>query len=219
MNLEELPTAYDAQAAEARWYDEWERRGYFGAAAGSERPPYCIVLPPPNVTGALHIGHAFQQLLQDIVIFTFFADATVGSVASLVDRENLVRKIHFPRMVVPLSVVLTAYFNFLLNLLVVIVFALASGVEPRISWLELPLLLVFLGLFVIGIAMLLSSLYVRFRDVQPIWDVVAQALFYASPVIYVIEKIPQPAWKHIVMCNPDRLDLVTITPDCSTSPW
>ncbi len=141
-------------------------------------------------------------LLQDIVIFTFFADATVGSVASLVDRENLVRKIHFPRMVVPLSVVLTAYFNFLLNLLVVIVFALASGVEPRISWLELPLLLVFLGLFVIGIAMLLSSLYVRFRDVQPIWDVVAQALFYASPVIYVIEKIPQPAWKHIVMCNP-----------------
>ena len=68
MNLEELPTAYDAQAAEARWYDEWERRGYFGAAAGSERPPYCIVLPPPNVTGALHIGHAFQQLLQDIVI-------------------------------------------------------------------------------------------------------------------------------------------------------
>ena len=126
----------------------------------------------------------------------------MGSVASLVDRENLVRKIHFPRMVVPLSVVLTAYFNFLLNLLVVIVFALASGVEPRISWLELPLLLVFLGLFVIGIAMLLSSLYVRFRDVQPIWDVVAQALFYASPVIYVIEKIPQPAWKHIVMCNP-----------------
>src|SRR5256885_6594891 len=65
---EEMPSVYDARAAEARWYDEWGRRGYFGAAAGSERAPYCIALPPPNVTGALHIGHAFQQLLQDIVI-------------------------------------------------------------------------------------------------------------------------------------------------------
>src|SRR5437660_10209382 len=65
---EEMPSVYDARAAEARWYDEWERRGYFGPAAGSERAAYCIVLPPPNVTGALHIGHAFQQLLQDIVI-------------------------------------------------------------------------------------------------------------------------------------------------------
>jgi ABC-2 type transport system permease protein len=147
-------------------------------------------------------SHYSVVLLQDIVIFTFFADATIGSVASLVDRENLVRKIHFPRMVVPLAVVLTAGFNFLLNLAVVMVFALASGVEPRLSWLELPLLLAFLCVFVIGIAMLLSSLYVRFRDVQPIWEVVAQALFYASPVIYPIEKIPVRSWEKIVMCNP-----------------
>src|SRR2546421_2872827 len=113
-------------------------------------------------------NHYSVVLLEDIVIFTFFADATIGSVRSLVDRENLVRKIHFPRMVVPLAVVLMAYFNFLLNLVVVMIFALARGITPRITWLELPLLLLFLGLFVTGIAMLLSSLYVRFRDVRPI---------------------------------------------------
>jgi ABC-2 type transport system permease protein len=141
-------------------------------------------------------------LLEDIVMFTFFADATVGAVSCLVDRENLVRKIHFPRMVIPLAVVLTAYFNFLLNLLIVLIFALANGVEPRVTWLELPVLLVGLGVFVTGVAMLLSALYVRFRDVRPIWEVVAQALFYASPVIYVIEKIPHESWKLIVMCNP-----------------
>ena len=141
-------------------------------------------------------------LLENVVIFTFFADATLGSVSSLVDRENLVRKIHFPRMVVPLSVVLTAYFNFLLNLLVVLVFALASGVEPHTSWIQLPVLLLFLGVYVTGLAMLLSSLYVRYRDVRPIWEVVAQALFYASPVIYVIELIPHESWTKIVMCNP-----------------
>src|SRR6266511_2235831 len=64
----DMPTAYDPRATEKRWYQVWERRGYFSAKAGSGREPFCIVLPPPNVTGALHIGHAFQQLHQDIVI-------------------------------------------------------------------------------------------------------------------------------------------------------
>ena len=64
----DLAPVYEPEAVEARWYPEWERRGYFGASAGSDRSPFCIVLPPPNVTGALHMGHAFQQLLQDIVI-------------------------------------------------------------------------------------------------------------------------------------------------------
>jgi valyl-tRNA synthetase len=63
-----MPTAYDALSTEGRWYREWLRRGYFRAAPNPDRRPYCVVLPPPNVTGALHTGHAFQQLLQDIVI-------------------------------------------------------------------------------------------------------------------------------------------------------
>ncbi|MEA2397147.1 MAG: type transport system permease protein [Thermoleophilaceae bacterium] len=147
-------------------------------------------------------------LLTDIVIFTFFADATGGCVSSLVDRENLVRKIQFPRMVVPLAVVLNAYFNLLLNIVVVFVFATigsssyAKDFTPRLSWLELPVLLLFLGVFVVGIGMLLSALYVRFRDMRPIWEVVSQALFYASPVIYPIEKIPEKALQPYVMANP-----------------
>jgi ABC-2 type transport system permease protein len=157
-------------------------------------------------TKFISLGKSVEQypvvLLQDIVIFTFFADATIGSVSSLVDRENLVRKIHFPRMVIPLAVVLTAYFNLLLNLVVVLIFALARGVTPRLTWLELPLLLLFMGVFVTGIAMLLSSLYVRFRDVRPIWDVCAQALFYASPIIYTIDTLRRPEFKGPIMHNP-----------------
>jgi len=64
----DMSTAYDPADVERRWYAEWVRRGYFRARANSGKPPFCIVLPPPNVTGSLHIGHAFQQLLQDIVI-------------------------------------------------------------------------------------------------------------------------------------------------------
>lgn len=127
-------------------------------------------------------------LLANIVLYTFFADGT-GAVSSMVDHEGLVRKIQFPRMAVPVSVVLTAAFNLALNLLVVLGFALASGVEPRWSWLEAPFLIALLAILVLGLAMLLSALFVRFRDVEPIWDVVLQVAFYATPVIYAIETI------------------------------
>lgn len=129
------------------------------------------------------------QLLGSIVLFTFFAEATAGAVRSVVDRENLVRKIHFPRMVIPISVVLLALFNLGLNLIVVAIFAVSAGVHPMLSWLELPLILIALIVFAAGMAMLLAALFVHFRDIQPIWEVISQILFYASPVIISIETV------------------------------
>jgi ABC-2 type transport system permease protein len=141
-------------------------------------------------------------LLSNIVLYTFFIEGT-AAVGSLVDRENLVRKIQFPRAAVPVAVVLTAALNLTLNTIVVLGFALASGVVPRWSWLEAPLLLAALALFVTGLAMLLSALYVRYRDVRPIWEVVLQLLFYATPVIYAIETIGvEEKVKHLLMLNP-----------------
>jgi ABC-2 type transport system permease protein len=129
------------------------------------------------------------QLLGSIVLFTFFAEATGGAVRSMVDRENMLRKIHFPRLVIPTSIVLLAMFNLALNLIVVLIFALASGVEPMLSWLELPLIIGGLVLLAAGVAMLLSALFVWFRDIQPIWEVLLQIVFYASPVIISIETV------------------------------
>jgi ABC-2 type transport system permease protein len=145
------------------------------------------------------------QLLASIVLFTFFAEATAGAVRSVVDRENLVRKIHFPRLVIPVSVVLLALFNLGLNLIVVMGFAVGSGVRPMLSWLELPLLVGMLVVFVAGVAMLLSALYVHFRDIQPIWEVISQILFYASPVIISIQTVMaklSSTWLHVYMLNP-----------------
>ena len=139
-----------------------------------------------NLPGQEHYG---AQLLGSIVLFTFFTEATTGAVRSVVDRENLVRKIQFPRMVIPLSVVLLASFNLALNLIVVLVFALAEGVTPMLSWLELPLIVAMLAVFSTGIAMLLSALFVSLRDIQPIWEVLSQILFYASPVIISVETV------------------------------
>jgi ABC-2 type transport system permease protein len=155
-----------------------------------------------NLPGQEHYG---AQLLGSIVLFTFFSEATTGAVRSVVDRENLVRKIQFPRMVIPLSVVLLALFNLALNLIVVLGFALAEGVTPTLTWLELPLIVAILAIFATGIAMLLSALFVSLRDIQPIWDVVSQILFYASPVIISVETVKEklsPTMLHVYMLNP-----------------
>jgi ABC-2 type transport system permease protein len=148
------------------------------------------------------VPHYPVVLLTSIVLFTFFVEATAGAVTSVLDRENLVRKIEFPRLVIPLTVVVNAYLNLALNFLAVLVFMLASGVEPRLSWIQMPFLIAILGVFATGIAMLLSALYVRFRDVKPIWEVFSQMIFYASPVIYPIESIPNVKVQHLLMCNP-----------------
>jgi ABC-2 type transport system permease protein len=136
------------------------------------------------------VEHYPVYLLTAIVLFTFFSEATARGVNSLIERENLLRKIRFPRLVIPLSVALHSLFNLGLNLVVVFIFVLSSGVGPRWSWLELIPLVLLLVVFTTGIAMLLSALYVRYRDVQPIWEVVLQILFYASPVIYVTQQLP-----------------------------
>jgi ABC-2 type transport system permease protein len=139
-------------------------------------------------------------LLTSIMLWTFFIEATTNSVPSLVAREGLLRKMRFPRLVIPVSVSLTALFNLGTNFVVVLIFALASGVTPRLSWLELPLLVLLLATIAVGAGMLLSVLYVRFRDIQPIWEVLSQILFYGSPIIYVASQYK--GFVHIAMCNP-----------------
>jgi ABC-2 type transport system permease protein len=124
-------------------------------------------------------------ILFSLVLFNFFAEVTNGCVRSLVSRENLLRKISFPRLAIPMAITLTALFNLGGTLAAVFIFAAVSGVYPDAGWLELVPLILLLALLSSGVGMLLSVLFVRYRDVEPIWEVVTQALFYASPVLYV----------------------------------
>ncbi len=146
------------------------------------------------------VPHYGVYLLTGIVLWTYFAEATMGCVSCLVGREALLRKVRFPRMVVPLSVSLTSVFNLGMNFIAVIVFALANGIAPRLSWLELlPIALGFIVLAT-GIGMLLSALYVRYRDMQPIWEVTTQILFYCSPIMYIASRYR--GLEHIALLNP-----------------
>lgn len=140
-------------------------------------------------------------LLTSIVLWTYFAETTSGAVGSLVQRENLLRKIRFPRLVIPLSIALTGLFNLAANLVAVFAFFVISGVEPRLSWLELLPLIVLLVLLATGVSMLVSSLFVRFRDIGQIWDVALQVLFWGSPIIYVASALPDSVEKEALV-NP-----------------
>ena len=146
------------------------------------------------------------SLLLGLVMYGFLGEATGQSVRSLINREPLVRKIDFPRLAVPLATLITALINLLLNLVPVFVFLVAAGGRPRLSWLELPVLILLLALFAFGLAMLLSALFVRYRDIEPIWDVILQALFYASPIFYTIEVVRNKTTSDwiptLIMSNP-----------------
>ncbi len=147
------------------------------------------------------VDHYPVYLLTSLVLFTYFSETTTRGVLSLVERENLLRKMRFPRMVIPLSVALHAFFNLGLNLIVVFIFVLGSGIEPRLAWLELIPLIALMVTFASGVTMLVSALYVRYRDVQPIWEVALQMLFYASPIIYVASTYPDSV-ENLAMANP-----------------
>jgi ABC-2 type transport system permease protein len=142
-----------------------------------------------------------SYILVAMTLFQYALGVVTASLTSLVDRQTLLRKIRFPRLVIPLSVTLESLFHLVLTLLAVFVFLFISGVFPTWSWLELIPLVAVLTLLAVGGGLLLSVLYVRFRDLKPIWDVAGQMLFYASPVLYVASSVPAH-FRHLYMLNP-----------------
>ena len=171
------------------------KRSYFGTALGYlwsvGRPLllFAVLLEVFSHLIRFQIPHYNVLLLMNIVLFGFFSEATSAAVGSVVNQEGIVRKTQFPRLVIPLAVVVTSSFNLGLNLVVTIIFLLGFGVTPMVTWLLLPVLLAVLFVFTTAVAMILSSLYPRFRDIGIIWTVLVTALFYGSPVIYPLQRL------------------------------
>ena len=185
------------------------RRSYLGTALGYvwsiARPLMLFGVLLAVFTQVFRLGsevpHYPVLLLFNIVLFGFFQEATGVAVTSIVGQEGIVRKTQFPRLVIPLAVVLTTLFNLGLNMVVVLVFLLAFGVTPMWTWLLTPFLFVALIVLTTAVSMIVSSLYPRFRDLAIIWTVFATVLFYASPVLYPLEKVPGRL-RDILMLNP-----------------
>jgi ABC-2 type transport system permease protein len=185
------------------------KRTYFGTVLGYlwslARPLMLFGVLLAVFTQVFRVGsqvpHYPVLLLLNVVLFGLFSEATTTAVASIVNQEAVVRKTQFPRLVIPLAVVLTSLFNLALNLIVVFVFVLAFGVDPQWTWLLFPVVLALLLALTVAVSMLVASLYPRFRDIAIIWTVMSTVLFYGTPVLYPIDVVPDTL-RHVIMLNP-----------------
>lgn len=148
------------------------------------------------------IPHYPVYLFVGIVIWNFFNEMTVQSLGSIVGRGDLIRKIRIPRWIIVFSSSLSALINLGLNLIVVGVFMVFNHVEPTKLIFLLPIILLEVYIFALGISLLLSALYVKFRDMTYIWDVVMQAGFYLTPILYPISRITNPDFQKLLFMNP-----------------
>ena len=135
------------------------------------------------------IPHFAVSLLLAQTLWSFFQEATSQGMRAIVDRGDLLRKINFPKYIVVISSTVSAFINLLISLVVVLVFMIINGVEFRWTAILFPLLIIELYVFALAIAFLLSTLYVKFRDIGHIWDVIMQIWFYLTPIIYPLSQI------------------------------
>lgn len=141
-------------------------------------------------------------LLLGIVIWTFFADMTNQAVNSIVGRGDVIRKMKIPRWIIPISNSVSALINLGLNLLVVGVFILVSNTDLLLTSLWLPVILLEVYILSLGLSFLLSALFVKYRDISYIWEVVIQAGFYATPIIYPLTLITNETFQKILLISP-----------------
>jgi ABC-2 type transport system permease protein len=142
------------------------------------------------------------QLLIAIVLFSFFQETTSTAMNSIASNGNMIRKAYFPRAILVVAATLSALMTFFINLFLIVVIAGALG-KLSLGWHSLlaPLFIIELYVLVLGVALLLSSLFVFYRDLGHIWEIAMQLLIYASAVIYPITLVPERlrAW---VLANP-----------------
>jgi ABC-2 type transport system permease protein len=148
------------------------------------------------------VEHYPIYLLMGIVLWQFFTDMTNQSLMSVVGRGDLIRKIRIPRWMIVLTSSFSAVINLCLNLIVVVVFMLVNGVSIGFSLLWLPLAIVEIYIFGLGLSLFLAALYVKYRDISFIWEVFIQAGFYVTPIIYPLSLIDNVTIQKALLLNP-----------------
>lgn len=148
------------------------------------------------------VPHFPIYLLLGIVIWNFFYEMTVQSLGSIVGRGDLIRKIRIPRWMIVFSSSISALINLALNLIVIAVFMLLNQVDLTATILLLPLILIEVYLFALGLSLFLAAAFVKFRDVGYIWEVILQAGFYLTPILYPLSLIPNLTFQKLILLNP-----------------
>jgi ABC-2 type transport system permease protein len=148
------------------------------------------------------IPHFPVYLLLGIVIWNFFLEMTTQSLGSIVGRGDLIRKIRIPRWMIVFSSSISAVINLFLNLIVVMVFMVLNKVDILETSVFLPLLLLEVYLLGLGLSLFLSAAFVKLRDLNYIWEVILQAGFYLTPILYALSIVHSETARKLILLNP-----------------
>lgn len=145
--------------------------------------------------------HFAIYLLLGIILWNYFTEVTNGSIGAIVGKGDLLRKLNFPKYIIILASSVSALINLSLNMIIVIIFMLIDNVSISANaWIFIPIV-VELFILSLGVAFFLSALFVKFRDMSYIWEVVLQGAFYATPILYPLSLVPDKVL-NFLMLNP-----------------
>ena len=145
------------------------------------------------------IPHYALYLLLGIVLWTYFSDTTNTAMRSIADKGDMMRKVYFPRIVIIISASISSAITLLLNMLIVVVFMIFARLTPTVGIIPFVFLLLEMYILCLGVSFLLSAMFVKFRDIGHIWEVMLQLLFYASAIIYPLSIVPVRFQKFILL--------------------
>jgi ABC-2 type transport system permease protein len=148
------------------------------------------------------VPHYGAYLLLGVVLWSFFVEATTMGMNSIVGRGDMVRKVKVSKAAIVVASTLSASVNLLFNLAVVAFFMAITRVEIQTTAIFFPLIIIELVAIAMAISFFLSALYVKFRDIAPIWEVILQVMFYATPIIYPLQIVPSLDLQQLIMLNP-----------------
>ena len=148
------------------------------------------------------VPHYPVYLLLGIVMWNFFSELTSQGLGSIVARGDLIRKIKIPRWIIIISSSFAAVINLSLNLVVIAIFMILNHVTVGVNILWAPLIFLEVYIFSLGLSFLLSAGFVKFRDLSYIWEVLLQAGFYLTPILYPLSRITNVSFQKVIMLNP-----------------
>jgi ABC-2 type transport system permease protein len=215
--LERILPAPEAGGSRRRFWDlvlvmaltEYRRR-YAGSVLGYAwtllRPLMLFAVLYAVFTRVIRFGDSVPDyavlLLFNITLYFFFQEGTNAALRAFVARGSVMRNLRIPPLAAPLSALLASSFTFAASLAVAIAWILVYGIEPSSTWLLLPVLLAYLAVVTGAIGIVLSMLFVRFRDIGQAWHPISRLLFYASPILFPFDYIPEGFFRTLAAFNP-----------------
>ena len=147
------------------------------------------------------VEHYLIYLFCGNIIFSYFSDATGGGMGTILANADIFTKINIPKYLFLFSRNISSLINFGLTFLVFLLFCIIDGITFTFAFLMLIVPILCLIVFNIGIGLLLSSLFIFFRDMQYLWSVFTTLLMYASAIFYTVDSY-SPFMQKIFLCNP-----------------